>query len=278
VPSPRDARARAPALAGLGLLLASPALAVNPPASAASAAAPAAAAVAPAPASPAAAPDAPGAPGALGEAPSREEIAQALARLRADPNLGKETRVRTLRFNTQAAATPQTAPAWLANLFAWIAQSLSVLLWIAGGLLLAVAAVWVLRVVRAKKAESAAVPAALPTARAELDLRPESLPADVGAAALALLEAGRVREALSLLYRGALSRAVHRFAVAIQPSATEGEALRAVRTRLDAARGAYFSELIGLWQSMVYAGSEVPHEAIAGLCARFAPLLESGAA
>ncbi len=265
--SPRDARARAPALAGLVLLLASPALAGNPPAPAP------AAAVAPALTA-----GAPGAAGAIGEAPSREEIAQALARLRADPNLGRETRVRTLRFNTQAPATPQTVPAWLANLFAWVAQSLSVLLWIAGGLLLAVAAVWVLRVVRARKAESAALPAPLPTARPELDLRPESLPADVGAAALALLEAGRMREALSLLYRGALSRAVHRFAVAIQPSATEGEALRAVRTRLDAARGAYYSELIGLWQSSVYAGSEVPREAIAGLCARFAPLLESGAA
>ena len=46
----------------------------------------------------------------------------------------------------------------------------------------------------------------------DLDVRPESLPDDVGAAAWALWQAGQVPAALSLLYRGALSRLIHRFA------------------------------------------------------------------
>ena len=49
----------------------------------------------------------------------------------------------------------------------------------------------------------------------DLDVRPESLPDDVGAAAWALWQAGKVPAALSLLYRGALSRLIHRFEVPI---------------------------------------------------------------
>jgi hypothetical protein len=102
----------------------------------------------------------------------------------------------------------------------------------------------------------------------QLDLRPASLPEDIGAAALALLEAGRTREALSLLYRGALSRAVHRFGAVIGESFTEGEALKAVNARLDPPRVDYFAKLVGFWQRAVYAGERAAHEPIAHLCLR----------
>src|ERR1700677_885111 len=110
-----------------------------------------------------------------------------------------------------------------------------------------------------------------------LDIRPESLPEDIGAAALALLDAGREREALSLLYRGALSRAVHRYGIAILPSATEGEALRAVNATLDPSRAAYFSDLVTLWQRAVYAGESVSAKPIARLCRGFSESLEGAA-
>jgi hypothetical protein len=107
-----------------------------------------------------------------------------------------------------------------------------------------------------------------------LDIRPTSLPADIGAAALALLDAGRARDALSLLYRGALSRAVHRHGALIGESYTEGEALKAVNARLDPPRVAYFTDLVALWQRAVYAGESAPHERISSLCAAFAPTLD----
>jgi hypothetical protein len=110
-----------------------------------------------------------------------------------------------------------------------------------------------------------------------LDIRPESLPENIGAAALELLEAGREREALSLLYRGALSRAVHRYGLPILPSATEGEALRAVNATLDPPRAAYFADLVALWQRAVYAGELVSAKPIDRLCRGFATSLEGSA-
>jgi hypothetical protein len=145
----------------------------------------------------------------------------------------------------------------------------------AGAVGVGVAAIWLIRVMKAR-APVIEEPAAATAAReSELDIRPASLPEDIGAAALALLEAGRTRDALSLLYRGALSRAVHRFGAVIGESFTEGEALKAVKARLDPPRVAYFAELVGFWQRAVYAGERAAHEPIAHLCTGFAPTLDA---
>jgi hypothetical protein len=112
----------------------------------------------------------------------------------------------------------------------------------------------------------------------DMDIRPESLPENIGAAALALAEAGKTREALSLLYRGALSRAVHRFGIPIGDSYTEGEALRAVGAHLDAARLAYFGELVGIWRRAVYAGEVLADAPVRDLCRSFAAALDASPA
>ncbi len=93
-----------------------------------------------------------------------------------------------------------------------------------------------------------------------------------------LLEAGRPRDALSLLYRGALSRAVHRYGVAIDESFTEGEALRAVNERLEPPRAAYVSDLVGVWQRVVYAGEDRRTGGDRRLCRGFLPALDGAAA
>jgi Domain of unknown function (DUF4129) len=207
---------------------------------------------------------------------TREEIRAAAAQLRADPNLGGEKTLRTLRWNetNQAQGTPP--PRWLTRLFDVFAQSWSLLLWIIGALCAAVAVVWAIRVLRERVPVAAVEEPAVTTVQG-LDIRPESLPDDIGAAALELLEAGREREALSLLYRGALSRAVHRYGIRILSSATEGEALRAVNAALDPPRAAYFADLVALWQRAVYAGERVMREPIDRLCRGFAASLEGSA-
>lgn len=85
-----------------------------------------------------------------------------------------------------------------------------------------------------------------------LEVRPESLPIDIAGAAHAMIQAGRLREGLSLLYRGALSTLVHQHRVELAQGDTEGDALRAARRALDGRGGSYFAELVGTWQSGAY--------------------------
>jgi hypothetical protein len=207
---------------------------------------------------------------------SREEIRAAAAKLRADPNLGGEKTLRTLRWKQTNDAKPAQTPRWLTGLFDFLAQSSSLLLWILGALCVAIAVVWGIRKLR-ERVPVAAAPQRGVESLHGLDIRPESLPENIGAVALELLEAGRHREALSLLYRGALSRAVHRHGVAIAASATEGEALRAVNATLDPHRAAYFANVVALWQRAVYAGESVMREPIARLCRGFSESLEGAA-
>jgi hypothetical protein len=209
--------------------------------------------------------------------PNHAAVQAAVEDLRRDPNLGRTKTVKSLRWVDGQAATPPSteaeAPNWIVGLFQFLSQAASVLLWVGGGIALAIAAIWVYRVVAARRAERRTPAPSTASHVQDLDIRPASLPADVGGAALELLAAGRTREALSLLYRGALSRAVHNFSVVIGESYTEGEALRAVNRRLDQTRAQYFSTLVGLWQQTVYAADIPPAEPVAALCREFSPVL-----
>ena len=206
-------------------------------------------------------------------APSHEEIHAAIAKLRLDPNLGQEHSVRTLRWKDSQAPPPADAPTWLIGLFDYMGQAGSLLMWLAGTIVAAFAIVWSFRFLKARSPNTKLARSKPVSHIGDLDIRPDSLPDDVGAAALELLNAGRVRDALSLLYRGALSRAVHGFGVAIQESHTEGEALRVVVAGLDASRADYFRELVGLWQAAVYAGLPASIAPVAALCSTFAATL-----
>ena len=79
-----------------------------------------------------------------------------------------------------------------------------------------------------------------------VELAPETLPADVPRAAAELAAAGRLREALSLLYRGALSELVHKRGVQLLASHTEGEAVHM-------ADMPYFALLVDAWRRCAYA-------------------------
>ncbi len=93
-----------------------------------------------------------------------------------------------------------------------------------------------------------------PDALFGLDLRPESLPDDVAGVAAALTREGRLREALALLYRGALVKLVHVRHVEIAVSDTEGDCVRRVTAATPSATAQYFARLVGAWQGAAYAG------------------------
>ena len=73
-----------------------------------------------------------------------------------------------------------------------------------------------------------------------------------------LAAAGRLREALSLLYRGALSELVHKRGVHLLASHTEGEAVRL-------AGMPYFAQLVDAWRRCAYARRLPPPEEIQSL-------------
>ncbi|HUG23118.1 DUF4129 domain-containing protein, partial [Piscinibacter sp.] len=72
--------------------------------------------------------------------------------------------------------------------------------------------------------------------------------------------AGDARGALSLLYRGALSRLVHLHAAPIRAASTEGECLALARGRLPDNAAAYVEQLVAAWQLAVY-GARLPAQA-----------------
>ncbi|MBI3562560.1 MAG: DUF4129 domain-containing protein [Gammaproteobacteria bacterium] len=108
-----------------------------------------------------------------------------------------------------------------------------------------------------------------------LDIRPESLPEDIANQALALWRAGKPRLALSLLYRGALSRLATRDAVALKESFTEGDCLGAVTRVVGSAKSHYFTQLTRAWQFIAYA-NRVPDNGEA-LCKQYSTHFEATA-
>jgi hypothetical protein len=89
-----------------------------------------------------------------------------------------------------------------------------------------------------------------------LDLRAESLPADIAAEARRLWGEGRHRAAMSLLYRGALATLVNRERLELHDSHTEGDILELARRALTDERHAYLAELTAIWQLIAYAHRE----------------------
>jgi hypothetical protein len=113
-----------------------------------------------------------------------------------------------------------------------------------------------------------------PTHVQDLDIRPESLPPDIGAAARDLWDRGEQRAALALLYRGMLSRLAHVHEVPIRDSSTEGDCLALAARTLDASRVAYATQLVRTWQRAIYGGLTIETAEVWDLCAEFAAHLD----
>lgn len=88
---------------------------------------------------------------------------------------------------------------------------------------------------------------------AGLNVEPEKLPEDLVATARRWWEEGRRKEALGLLYRGAISSLVTGQVVEIEESDTEMDCLRRVTWRGEVAHASYFQILTEAWISEAYA-------------------------
>ena len=202
------------------------------------------------------------------------EIAQVsaseeIARILAQPEFDQYKQVKRWRkLGEEKQQEEQESSRWahfwsnLAKLFADISQGL---LWVAIAILVPLA-FYVLRNFvpepRVRKTEDYEPPADL----FGLNVAPESLPADIAAAASDLVRQERLRDALSLLYRGALSVLIHRYRVEVRTGDTEGDCERAARATLPSDASGYFRRLLTIWRQAAYAGLETNSQAIDELC------------
>ncbi|XHS77909.1 DUF4129 domain-containing protein [Burkholderiaceae bacterium UC74_6] len=212
---------------------------------------------------------------AQGEAPAMTaaRVQAAASAVAADPLLPGTEKHKTLQFKKDKVDKKDDKRdekdfGWWLEMLRNLSGGLRIAVWLLGAALL----VWILLRLRdwllAREGGPAAAPR-LPTHVGQLDIRPESLPDDIGAEALRLWRAEEVRAALSLLYRGALSHLVHKHAVPIRAASTEGECLRLSAPRLVPASQDFLGLLVRNWQAVAYAQRQPEAAEIEQLCAEF---------
>jgi len=211
--------------------------------------------------------------------PDDAEIARAIATARADPNLATARTVTMLQLDTALDRRPPGRSVWaewLAGLVRWFEQSARVLIWAAAAVAAGLLIRYIVRTVGSWDAPPAADEFLAPTHVQDLDIRPETLPEDIGAAARRLWDRGEHRAGLALLYRGLLSRLVHVHEVPIRDSSTEGDCLTLAALHLTTGGHDYAARLVSIWQRTVYGHERADTSIVHALCDDFAPALDAG--
>jgi hypothetical protein len=188
-----------------------------------------------------------------------------------DPVFGKkETDWRWVPRASDKAKEPSWMRA-LRDLMRSVAQAVGevgrVAIWTIGGVLLALAIYWLIKHHERWRGRNGT--RVLPQTIFGLDVRPTSLPHDVVAAARAALSAGDITQALSLLYRGALSTLIHAGGVDFRSGDTEGDCWRRAAPVLSSDGSAYFRALLDAWLVTAYAHRPPPTAELVALCDRW---------
>ena len=200
-----------------------------------------------------------------------QHVQRVITEMKADPALNGQHTEHELRWKDRDTGKPESGgpPHWLIQLVRWVANAGRAFVWVLGAIAVALFAVFAWRWASVRSDAARVRAGLLPSHVNELDIRPESLPADIAAAARALCRRGETRAALSLLYRGALSRLVHDHQVPIRAASTEGECVQLAAVVLSANGSAYFGRLVAAWQTEVYAGRPADAAEVAALCDAF---------
>lgn len=103
-----------------------------------------------------------------------------------------------------------------------------------------------------------------------LEVTPESIPDNVGEQALALLNQGKIREALGLLYRASLSHFIHTVELPLFKAQTELECANTVETtNNNPSQNLFFKNLTFMWLQIAYAHRQPNVEAIRQACSEW---------
>jgi hypothetical protein len=180
-------------------------------------------------------------------------------------------RLKSRKQAPEVAATGESAwMRWIEKFVEWTADILRYGVWVVVGVVVLALLFTLHYWWRMSERQLTLAAENLPTHVGGLDIRPQSLPDDIGAAARGEWFKGNVVACLSLLYRGALSALVMRFSAAIRSSFTEAECLNAAKSRVDAKALAYLEVLVNAWQLAVYAARFPTEATVLSLCDEFA--------
>ncbi len=208
-------------------------------------------------------------PGQPAEAapPSRAESRAAIDAVLHMPELDRhETRWQWHRREAdQQPATPSAWATTLGQVLHYLALTFRGALWAMAALLALLLIVYRHRWLRLAERPSRAPPAEPVASVAGLDIRPASLPPDIPGAATRLVEQGKLREALALLYRASLSRLQQQDRLPLRRGHTETEIL-ALASKLPAARRRYLARLTALWRETAYGARPASPQAALALC------------
>jgi hypothetical protein len=189
---------------------------------------------------------------------------QEIEKVLATPEFSQHREIKTWRYlGGSKEEKKQPSPFWLnlSLLFGDVTQRVA---WVVAGVLVVLALIYLWRFV--PRRGDRAVEYTPPDVLFGLEVAPQSLPGDIPGTAAALAREGRIREALSLLYRGALSSLVHQHLVALSEGDTEDDCVRAARSRLPASAYDYFGNLVRSWQSTAYADRPPAAETVLRYC------------
>jgi hypothetical protein len=205
-----------------------------------------------------------------------EAVTQATQAVASQPDWGRWHEALQWRLKPPAKPEPEeksqperpqtTSPKWLR----WLAEGTRFVMWLLGFAAIAAALICAWRWIKERAEVVKLKPEATFTSHVQnLDIRPESLPEDIGAHARKRWQSDEHRQALSLLYRGALSRLVHQHRVPIDAAATEDECLSTAQAQLPQTSAAFFATLVRTWQKAVYGGHLPADEHVWALCDGF---------
>jgi hypothetical protein len=176
-------------------------------------------------------------------------------------------------FKEHSRTTPVWVPA-ASETNAGIGGLFAILLWVLGyaalAALLGYVIWWLVQYSRnytnGPRSPRTHAPEAAPRVIMGMAITRDSLPEDIVAAARAAWTAGNVREALSLLYRGALSRLVEQRRLAIRDSDTEDDCLMKAADVVEGPVMQFFRQLTLVWVRAAYAGKEAEPAEFETLC------------
>ena len=191
--------------------------------------------------------------------------AQQAKQVLSDPIFGETRETWSIKYVGPGSERKQLKPFrwdWLERFGEWLAVGLRALAWGLG----AAAIVGLLYLlIRKLEGRDWLRRRVIPEMLFGFDVRPESLPDDVPAAAAQALARGDTRLALSLLYRAALISLIADGRFEVAPGDTEGSCAAHVARHyggVQADKPAYFRSLVGAWQRIAYARQTVDDAAL----------------